>query len=69
MNKILKAVEGIKSYLQGVRTEFKRIAWPSRQELKASTIIVLITLFTITLYLWVCDGLFIKVFEQLRKGH
>lgn len=67
MDKISKAIEGIKTYLQGVKAEFKRVAWPSKHELKASTIIVLITLFSVTSYLWICDQLFIKIFEKLRS--
>jgi preprotein translocase SecE subunit len=66
MDKFTKAIESIKGYLQGVRTEFKRVAWPNKHELKASTIIVLVTLFSITIYMWACDEVFIKVFEKLR---
>ncbi len=66
MEKIRKTIAGIKSYLQGVKTEFRRVSWPSKQELKASTVIVLITLFTVTSYLWICDQIFLKIFEKLR---
>lgn len=66
MNKFSKAIEGIKSYFKGVRTEFRRVSWPSKHELKSSTIIVLVTLITVTSYLWVCDKIFTKVFEMLR---
>lgn len=60
-------IERIKKYLQGVKVEFKRITWPSKQELKSSTIIVLFTLAAVTTFLWLCNTLFTTVFEYFRQ--
>lgn len=66
MDKITKAFENIKKYLQSVKTEMKRVTWPSKQELKSSTVIVLITLISVTTYLYLCDSVFVKLFEKIR---
>lgn len=67
MEKFKKMFSGISKYLKSVQTELKRVTWPSKQELKSSTIIVLITLFTVTFYLWLCDTVLSRLFEILRK--
>jgi preprotein translocase subunit SecE len=66
MDKIFKAFDGVKKYITAVRTELKRVSWPSAQELRASTLIVLITLCTVTLFLWLCDSVFTQLFKQFR---
>jgi preprotein translocase subunit SecE len=65
MEKLGKFFDKIKKYLLNVKTELKRVSWPSKKELYASTIIVLITLFSITLYMWLCDNIYIRIFERL----
>lgn len=66
MDKIKKIIENTGKYLQGVKAELKRVAWPSKQELKASTTIVLITMIAVTAYLWFCNEVFSKLFQFLR---
>jgi preprotein translocase subunit SecE len=65
MEKVGKFFDKIKKYLQNVKTELKRVSWPSKKELYASTIIVLITLFSITLYMWLWDNIYLRIFERL----
>ncbi len=67
MDKVNKFVENIRKYFRGVATEVKRISWPSSDELKASTIIVLITLVSVTVYLWLCSSIFGRVIDKLRS--
>ncbi|MHB2018847.1 MAG: preprotein translocase subunit SecE [Candidatus Xenobia bacterium] len=52
-------------YLKAVRAEMKRITWPSRDQLRAYTIVVLLTLIFVTFYLWVCDVGFTWLFKKL----
>jgi len=67
MEKLKKIFAGIAKYIKSVHTEAKRISWPSKQELKSSTIIVLITLIVVTFYLWLCDNLFYRLFALIPK--
>ena len=67
MEKLKKLYAGVAKYLKSVQTELKRVSWPSKHELKSSTIIVLITLFSVTLYLWLCDSVFARLFDLIRE--
>lgn len=67
MDKLNKIFAGVKKYIKGVTTEMKRVTWPSKHELKSSTIIVLVTLFSVTFYLWLCNNIFERLFLFFRK--
>jgi preprotein translocase subunit SecE len=60
--------ENIVKYFKSVGQERKRITWPTAQELKASTIIVIITLVIITSFMWICDVFLTKIFSKLSGG-
>ena len=42
-------------YLRETGQEMKRVSWPNRNELKESTIVVLVTVFIITVFLFIVD--------------
>ena len=44
-----------RSFLTGVRNEMKRVTWPSRRELYATTPVVILTSAFFGLYLWGID--------------
>jgi preprotein translocase subunit SecE len=57
-----KAGEGItgwwhdfRDFLSEVRNELKRVTWPSRKEVYATTLVVLLTSIFFGLYLWGVD--------------
>ncbi|RJQ55323.1 MAG: preprotein translocase subunit SecE [Actinobacteria bacterium] len=54
----VKVVSGFNQYLKDVRIEMKKVVWPSRPELIASTIIVLVTVLFFSLYITGLDALF-----------
>ena len=51
-------------YLRETGQEMKRVSWPGRQELKESTIVVLVTVTIITIILFVVD----KILDLGIKG-
>lgn len=51
-------------YLRESGQEMKRVSWPGRQELKESTIVVLVTVTIITIILFVVD----KILDLGIKG-
>jgi preprotein translocase subunit SecE len=67
MEKIKKMYADLQKYLKAVRSEVKRISWPSSQELKASTIVVIVTLILVTAYLYVVDTGLGAVFTRIVK--
>lgn len=52
-------------YLKSVKTEFHRVTWPSKQELKTATMVVVATLVVLTLYLYFVNVLLTGVFSRL----
>jgi len=67
MDKIKKMFGDLQKYLKAVRSEVKRISWPSPQELRASTIVVIVTLVIVTAYLYVVDTVLGQIFIRVIK--
>ncbi|MBK8165367.1 MAG: preprotein translocase subunit SecE [bacterium] len=57
-------VARLTQYLRESGQEMKRVSWPGRQELKESTIVVLVTVTIITIILFVVD----KILDLGIKG-
>jgi preprotein translocase subunit SecE len=59
----------LRTFLTEVRNELKRVTWPSRKEVYATTIVVILTSIFFGVYLFVLDGAFNTgiqwVFKQL----
>ena len=45
----------IRSFYRDVRTEMKKVTSPSRQEVQATTTVVIITVFLFAFYFWLVD--------------
>jgi preprotein translocase subunit SecE len=60
-------LERARLFLSEVRNELKRVTWPSRKEVYATTIVVIIFSAAIGLYLFALDQLLIKVVEWLYR--
>jgi len=48
-------LEKIKQFLKEVKTELKKVVWPTRRDILASTSVVLILVIIIALYLGLVD--------------
>ncbi len=46
------------NYFKGVRSELKKVNWPSKKELTNYTVVVLATTFAMTLVIWGLDLIF-----------
>ncbi|MBM4131893.1 preprotein translocase subunit SecE [bacterium] len=55
-------------YLRESAQEMKRVSWPGRQELKESTIVVLVTVTIITIILFVVDKILDLGIKGIIKG-
>jgi preprotein translocase subunit SecE len=53
--------EKINKFFQEVRQEMSKVSWPTRQELKGTTIIVMVLTIILSLFIWLSD----KVLEGL----
>ncbi|HEU5298495.1 MAG TPA: preprotein translocase subunit SecE [bacterium] len=58
-------VERIVRYFREVRVELAKVDWPSRQELFAMTVVVVVVLLAMSLYLGLWDLLFSALFQRI----
>lgn len=54
-------------YLREVRAELNRVTWPSRQELIASTVVVVVVVSVLAAYLGAWDALFTWLFQRVLR--
>jgi preprotein translocase SecE subunit len=45
----------LKAFFTEVRTELKKVTWPSRREVYATTVVVIVTTLFFGFYLWLLD--------------
>jgi preprotein translocase subunit SecE len=60
--------ERIRSFYGDVRNEMRKVTTPSRKEVEATTVVVIITVFIFGVYFWIVDSVLIgpaldKVFK------
>ena len=51
-------------FFKEVRSELRKVAWPTREELTRYSIIVLVTIVVLTLFVTVLDWVFLKVVQD-----
>ena len=50
-------IESTRSYLAEIRSEMRRVTWPSRAKVESTTIVVILSVFGFALYFYVVDGI------------
>jgi preprotein translocase subunit SecE len=66
---IREKYEGAIQFLREVKTELKKVTWPSRKDTVAATGVVLVAVFIIALFLGIVDsGLSTLIRELLKKA-
>lgn len=63
----VKTTTKIKKYFKGVKSELKKVNWPSKKELKNYTIVVLVTCVIMTIVIWGLDLLFKQMMNFIVK--
>ncbi|MFA5085817.1 MAG: preprotein translocase subunit SecE [Candidatus Omnitrophota bacterium] len=63
----MKAIENVKTFLNEVRAEMKKVSWSSRQELVASAWIVIVSVLVFTVILGFFDFSFSKIVHLILK--
>ena len=54
-------IERIKLFLAETRTELKKVTWPTREELKESTQVVIVSTFIVTAFVGIVDQILSRV--------
>ena len=55
----------IAEYFKGVRTELKKVVWPTKNELSKYTVVVLAVCAFFALFFWVIDTGLLALMEQV----
>lgn len=66
---IKEKFEAVKQFLREVKTELKKVTWPSRKDTLSGTLVVLVAVFIIAIFLGIVDsGLSSLIKELLKKA-
>ncbi len=66
--KLARVPQGIKDYVLELQTEMKRVTWPSRKQVEATTVVVIFTVFTFAAYFAVIDTVFARLITKLFQA-
>ena len=56
-----------KVFLGDVRSELRRVTWPSRKQIRATTLVVIVTVFFFGVYFGILDSIFSAAVSQLFR--
>lgn len=57
----------IKAFYGDVRNEMRKVTTPTRKEVQATTIVVIVCVFIFGLYFWVVDGVIGRTLDSIFK--
>ncbi|MEX1011739.1 MAG: preprotein translocase subunit SecE [Balneolaceae bacterium] len=57
----------IKEFVENVQKEFKKVAWPTQQELTDNTIIVVVFTIVITLFIFFVDQVYSSILDVIYR--
>ena len=67
MASIASSWKNLTTFLTETRSEIKKVTFPSRKEVVATTIVVLIASFVFSFYLWAADIVILRVYEGVLR--
>jgi len=56
---------GLKNYVQELQMEMRKVTWPSRKQVRATTVVVVATVFGFAAYFAVIDSIFSQAIGKL----
>ena len=60
-------INEIIEFLKEVKEELKKVSWPSREQVRNATIAVIIFTTIVSIYLWILDLGFQRIFDLIFK--
>ncbi|RZU40532.1 preprotein translocase subunit SecE [Edaphobacter modestus] len=65
MQQLKSLPERVSSFLRDVRSEMRKVVWPSRAEVQSTTTVVIITVFIFAAYFWLVDNVIGRAVEAV----
>jgi len=63
----MQLVARTKKFLQEVKAEFKKVSWPTRNELIGSTGVVIVSVALLAVFIGICDFIFARVINVIIR--
>ncbi|MBI5232359.1 MAG: preprotein translocase subunit SecE [Coriobacteriales bacterium] len=64
---LVRWYRGLVTYIKDVRTEMKRVVWPTRSEVVNSSVVVVVTLIFFIAFTLVADQIVIQVLKLINR--
>jgi len=61
-------IENTRSYLRDIRSEMKRVTWPSRDRVQSTTLVVIVSVFIFAAYFMVVDQVMEKTVVRAEQS-
>jgi preprotein translocase subunit SecE len=61
-------IENTRSYLNDIRSEMKRVTWPSRDRVQSTTVVVIFSVFIFATYFKIVDTVIERTVVQVEKS-
>jgi preprotein translocase subunit SecE len=55
----------ISSFLRDVRSEMRKVVWPTRADVQSTTVVVIVTVFIFAAYFWLVDNVIGRAVEAI----
>jgi preprotein translocase subunit SecE len=60
LQRIVSSWQGLRTFLHEVVVETRKVSWPSRDEVMATTVVVIAASFIFGIFLYLCDWVFFR---------
>jgi preprotein translocase subunit SecE len=57
----------VKGYVAELRTEMRRVTWPTKAQVQSTTMVVIVTVFAFAAYFAVVDAVLVKAISGVQK--
>ncbi|MBI2685035.1 MAG: preprotein translocase subunit SecE [Acidobacteria bacterium] len=57
----------IKNYFEELKMEMRRVTWPNQKQVKATTVVVIVSVFAFAAYFFVVDFIILRGVNQIFK--
>ncbi|HEY2038371.1 MAG TPA: preprotein translocase subunit SecE [Edaphobacter sp.] len=65
MSQLKSLPDRTRSFLRDVRSEMRKVVWPSRAEVQSTTGVVIVTVFIFAAYFWLVDNVIGRAVEAV----
>jgi preprotein translocase subunit SecE len=65
MQQLKSLPDRVSSFLRDVRSEMRKVVWPSRAEVQSTTSVVIVTVFIFAAYFWLVDNVIGRAVEAV----